>query len=114
MGKIRTNDEVIVLTGKDKGKRGTVASVVDADHIIVNGVNVAKKVQPVASSISRCQFTCQMLHCSMRQLARQIASVLKMWTVRKSAYLNPAAKLLRFKRSWPVSKNSIKKKSLPT
>jgi large subunit ribosomal protein L24 len=43
MGKIRTNDEVIVLTGKDKGKRGTVASVVDADHIIVNGVNVAKK-----------------------------------------------------------------------
>jgi large subunit ribosomal protein L24 len=43
MGKIRTNDEVIVLTGKDKGKRGTVASVVDADHVIVNGVNVAKK-----------------------------------------------------------------------
>jgi large subunit ribosomal protein L24 len=43
MGKIRTNDEVIVLSGKDKGKRGTVASVVDADHVIVNGVNVAKK-----------------------------------------------------------------------
>jgi large subunit ribosomal protein L24 len=43
MGKIRKNDEVIVLTGKDKGKRGTVASVVDADHIIVSGVNVAKK-----------------------------------------------------------------------
>jgi large subunit ribosomal protein L24 len=43
MGKIRTNDEVIVLTGKDKGKRGTVAARVDADHIIVNGVNVAKK-----------------------------------------------------------------------
>jgi large subunit ribosomal protein L24 len=43
MGKIRKNDEVIVLTGKDKGKRGTVAACVDADHIIVNGVNVAKK-----------------------------------------------------------------------
>jgi len=43
MGKIRKNDEVIVLTGKDKGKRGTVAARVDADHIIVNGVNVAKK-----------------------------------------------------------------------
>jgi large subunit ribosomal protein L24 len=43
MGKIRTNDEVIVLTGKDKGKRGTVAARVDADHIIVNGINVAKK-----------------------------------------------------------------------
>ena len=32
-----------MLTGKDKGKRGTVASVVDADHIIGEGVNVAKK-----------------------------------------------------------------------
>ncbi len=43
MGKIRTNDEVIVLAGKDKGKRGTVAARVDADHVIVNGINVAKK-----------------------------------------------------------------------
>lgn len=43
MGKIRTNDEVIVLAGKDKGKRGTVAARIDADHVIVNGINVAKK-----------------------------------------------------------------------
>jgi large subunit ribosomal protein L24 len=43
MDKIRKNDEVIVLTGKDKGKRGTVQQRVDAEHVIVEGVNVAKK-----------------------------------------------------------------------
>jgi len=41
--KIRKSDEVIVLTGKDKGKRGVVQRRVDADHVIVEGVNVAKK-----------------------------------------------------------------------
>src|SRR6476661_316923 len=43
MDKIRTNDEVIVLTGKDKGKRGVVKQRVDANHVVVEGVNVAKK-----------------------------------------------------------------------
>jgi len=43
MNKIRKGDQVIVLTGRDKGKRGTVASRVDADHIVVEGVNVVKK-----------------------------------------------------------------------
>jgi len=43
MDKIRTNDEVIVLTGKDKGKRGVVKQRVDANHDVVEGVNVAKK-----------------------------------------------------------------------
>ena len=43
MNKIRKGDQVIVLTGRDKGKRGTVAERVDADHLIVDGVNVAKK-----------------------------------------------------------------------
>jgi len=41
--KIRKNDEVIVLTGKDKGKRGVVKQRVDAEHVVVEGVNVAKK-----------------------------------------------------------------------
>ncbi|NDC10015.1 MAG: 50S ribosomal protein L24, partial [Oxalobacteraceae bacterium] len=36
-------DEVIVLTGKDKGKRGVVQQRVDAQHVVVDGVNVAKK-----------------------------------------------------------------------
>lgn len=43
MSKIRTNDEVIVLTGKDKGKRGVVTQRVSDSHVVVAGVNVAKK-----------------------------------------------------------------------
>ncbi|MCE1176806.1 50S ribosomal protein L24 [Oryzomicrobium sp.] len=43
MEKIRKGDEVIVLTGKDKGKRGAVLRRLDADHVVVEGVNRAKK-----------------------------------------------------------------------
>ena len=43
MNKIRKGDQVIVLTGRDKGKRGTVARRVDDDHLVVEGVNVVKK-----------------------------------------------------------------------
>ena len=43
MNKIRTGDQVIVLTGRDKGKRGTVTARVDADHVLVDGINVVKK-----------------------------------------------------------------------
>jgi len=45
MQKIRTKDEVIVLAGKDKGKRGVVLSRVDDERIIVDGVNTVKKTQ---------------------------------------------------------------------
>jgi large subunit ribosomal protein L24 len=43
MNKIRKGDQVIVLAGRDKGKRGTVKERVDADHLLVEGVNVVKK-----------------------------------------------------------------------
>jgi large subunit ribosomal protein L24 len=43
MNQIRTGDEVIVLTGKDKGKRGAVKQRVDADYVVVEGINIAKK-----------------------------------------------------------------------
>jgi large subunit ribosomal protein L24 len=43
MEKIRKGDEVVIITGKDKGKRGTVLRRVDADHVVVEGVNRAKK-----------------------------------------------------------------------
>ena len=43
MNKLRKGDQVIVLTGRDKGKKGTVARRVDDDHIVVDGVNVVKK-----------------------------------------------------------------------
>jgi large subunit ribosomal protein L24 len=45
MDKIIKGDEVIVITGKDKGKRGTVLVRVDAQHLLVEGVNVVKKHQ---------------------------------------------------------------------
>jgi large subunit ribosomal protein L24 len=43
MNKIRKGDQVIVLTGRDKGKRGTVSLRVDDEKVIVEGVNVVKK-----------------------------------------------------------------------
>lgn len=43
MNKIRKGDQVIVLTGRDKGKRGTVLQRVDDDRLLVEGVNVVKK-----------------------------------------------------------------------
>jgi len=43
MDKIRKGDQVVVTTGKDKGKRGTVLVRVDATHVVVEGINRAKK-----------------------------------------------------------------------
>jgi len=45
MEKIRKGDEVIVITGRDKGKRGTVLRRVDETHLLVEGVNLVKKHQ---------------------------------------------------------------------
>ena len=43
MEKIRKGDEVVVIAGKDKGKRGTVVRRVDAERVVVEGVNRVKK-----------------------------------------------------------------------
>jgi large subunit ribosomal protein L24 len=45
MRKIKKGDDVIVLTGKDKGRRGTVLRVVDDARLVVEGVNKVKKHQ---------------------------------------------------------------------
>jgi large subunit ribosomal protein L24 len=45
MRKIRQGDDVVVLTGKDKGKRGTVLRLLENDRIVVENVNMAKKHQ---------------------------------------------------------------------
>ncbi len=42
MKNIRKGDEVIVISGKDKGRRGTVLRV-DAEYVVVENVNVVKK-----------------------------------------------------------------------
>ena len=43
MDKIRKGDQVVIIAGKDKGKRGSVLRRVDAEHVVVEGVNRAKK-----------------------------------------------------------------------
>ena len=43
MNKLRKGDQVVVLTGRDKGKRGTVTQRVDEERLLVDGVNVVKK-----------------------------------------------------------------------
>jgi large subunit ribosomal protein L24 len=45
MQKIRKGDDVIVIAGKDKGKRGNVLKVLDDDKILVENVNMVKKHQ---------------------------------------------------------------------
>ena len=43
MRKIKKGDNVVVIAGRDKGKRGDVARIVDDSHVIVNGVNTVKR-----------------------------------------------------------------------
>lgn len=43
MRKIKSNDEVIVIAGKDKGKRGKVVKIVDENRVLVSGINMMKK-----------------------------------------------------------------------
>jgi len=43
MRKIRKGDNVIVIAGRDKGKRGAVLRVVDDSHVVVEGINRVKK-----------------------------------------------------------------------
>ena len=43
MRKLRKGDNVVVIAGRDKGKRGDVARVVDAEHVVVNGINAVKR-----------------------------------------------------------------------
>jgi large subunit ribosomal protein L24 len=43
MNRIKKGDEVIVISGRDKGKRGAVLRRVDDGHLVVEGVNQVKK-----------------------------------------------------------------------
>jgi len=43
MSKIHKGDQVVLNTGKDKGKRGAVLSILDSGHVVVEGLNLAKK-----------------------------------------------------------------------
>ena len=43
MNKIRKGDQIIVITGRDKGKRGAVSQRVDDSYVLVDGINLVKK-----------------------------------------------------------------------
>ncbi|MEW7980167.1 MAG: 50S ribosomal protein L24 [gamma proteobacterium symbiont of Phacoides pectinatus] len=43
MRKIRQGDQVVVITGKDKGKQGTVLRVIDDQKVVVENINIVKK-----------------------------------------------------------------------
>jgi large subunit ribosomal protein L24 len=43
MKKIRKDDAVVVLTGKDRGRSGKVIKVLDNDRVLVEGINIVKK-----------------------------------------------------------------------
>lgn len=45
MKRIRKGDDVVVIAGKDKGRRGNVTRIVDDERVVVDGINVAKKHQ---------------------------------------------------------------------
>jgi large subunit ribosomal protein L24 len=45
MRKIKKGDDVVVLTGKDKNKRGSVLRVIDGEHVLVENINLVKKHQ---------------------------------------------------------------------
>ncbi len=76
--KIRRDDEVIVLTGKDKGKRGKVKNVLSSGKVIVEGINLVKKHQKPVPALNqpggivekKPQFRFLTLQSSMRQPAR--------------------------------------------
>ena len=82
MDKIKKGDDVIVIAGRDKGKRGTVLRRVDAGHFVVEGVNRVKKHQrpnpmkgrPAASSTRTCRSTFPTSRCSTRRPRRPTAS----------------------------------------
>ena len=45
MRKIKKGDNVVITTGKDKGKRGTVLRVIDDNHVLIEGANRVRKHQ---------------------------------------------------------------------
>lgn len=51
--KIRRDDEVISLTGKDKGKRGKVKNILSSGRVVVEGVNLIKKHQKPAPALNQ-------------------------------------------------------------
>jgi large subunit ribosomal protein L24 len=53
MRKIRRGDDVVVIAGKDRGRRGSVIRVVDEERVVVQNVNMVKKHQKPNPNMGR-------------------------------------------------------------
>ena len=62
MNKIRKGDQVIVLAGRDKGKRGTVSLRKDDSHLIVDGINIVAALNRDAAFVSSDSFATEIAH----------------------------------------------------
>ena len=105
MNKLRSGDQVIVLTGRDKGKRGTISARVDADHLLVEGVNVAKKhvrPNPMKGTTGGIVDKTMPIHQSNVAIFNAASGKASSWlTARKCASTSPAAKKSRLDRGKP-------------
>ena len=97
--KIKKGDQVVVLTGKDKGAKGEVLKTLPAENrVIVQGVNVVKKHQrPTQFSQGgkrNCLFTYQTLHWpTLNQVKPHALDTKHSKTVKRSAWLKNPARL---------------------
>jgi large subunit ribosomal protein L24 len=53
MRKLRKNDQVVVVSGRDKGRRGAVIQVLGDEHVVVEGINMVKKHQRPNPQVGR-------------------------------------------------------------
>ena len=81
MNKLKRDDEVIIVTGKDKGKRGSITRILDNDRVVVAGINMVKrhtKANPNAGRLAallrkKHQFMFQTLRFLTRRRIKRIA-----------------------------------------
>ena len=79
---VKKDDKVMVITGKDKGKKGVIRSALpQKDRVLVEGVNMVKKhshlkrIHKVVSLSKKHQFMCQTLCHLIRRLVNQLVLV---------------------------------------
>jgi len=118
MNRIRKGDEVVIIAGKDKGRRGTVQRVLKDDKIVVQGVNMVKKhqkpnpAQGVSGGIIEKEMPLNLSNVMLYNpaTARVIAWVSRFWrTAARSVTSSPTKKYWthKGKRQWHDSKNII-------
>ena len=123
MNKIRKGDEVVILAGKDRGRRGAVLRRVDDEHVVVEGINRVKKhVRPnpmkgQVGGIVEKEMPINVSNVALFNPATQRPTASASRCLRMAARFassSPMAKWLRLKdRQWPACKISTKETVVP-